>query len=206
MDETTMPVEKKGLSRRQVIASGAVGAAAFWSVPVIDSVVSRAAAGSHCPPAAALAISGAAVVYQLPNDSHIYWAAFAANGTICEDSPSVPQDDDFGPVGVCGAFIQVSSGNVLYGTTALNGAIPDVVANGCGCTTGSSGCYFTATASGINVTSAGVTAGVTVLVFLFHNGTFSGCETFGSKGHWAIGCGSTNPQCASVTNCIPPPV
>lgn len=46
MEETTMPAQKKGVSRREVIVGGAVGAAAFWSVPVIDSVTSRAAAFS----------------------------------------------------------------------------------------------------------------------------------------------------------------
>ena len=46
MDTTETPTEKKGISRRAVIQGGAVGAAAFWTVPVIDSIASRAAAGS----------------------------------------------------------------------------------------------------------------------------------------------------------------
>jgi hypothetical protein len=44
--ETMEPVEKGKISRRAVIAGGAVGTAAFWSVPVIDSITSRAAAAS----------------------------------------------------------------------------------------------------------------------------------------------------------------
>jgi hypothetical protein len=45
--ETTEPLQKKGgISRRAVIVNGAVGAAAFWSVPVIESVTQRAAAQS----------------------------------------------------------------------------------------------------------------------------------------------------------------
>ena len=41
--------ERRGLTRRQIIQGAAVGGAAFWSVPVIDSVTSVAAAGSGCP-------------------------------------------------------------------------------------------------------------------------------------------------------------
>jgi hypothetical protein len=47
-DTETTPVETKGISRRAVIAGGAAGAAAFWSVPVIDSITQRAAAASGC--------------------------------------------------------------------------------------------------------------------------------------------------------------
>jgi hypothetical protein len=46
--DTTTPVEKTGISRRAVIVGGATGAAAFWSVPVIDSITQRAAAASGC--------------------------------------------------------------------------------------------------------------------------------------------------------------
>jgi hypothetical protein len=37
IDTTTDSVTKKGLNRRQVIVGGAVGAAAVWTVPLIDS-------------------------------------------------------------------------------------------------------------------------------------------------------------------------
>jgi hypothetical protein len=193
MDTDTTPVETKGISRRAVIVGGATGAAAFWSVPIIDSVISRAAAGSTCPPPAALAISGAAVVYTVGTSSTVYWAAFASNGTTCLATPSVPQDDDFGPIAACGAFVQVNNGNVLYGATALTVAIPAV----------NSTCYFTATNNGVSVTPAGVTAGVKILIFLAHNGTIpSNCTQVSSKHHWALVCGSTNPQCPGLGNCF----
>jgi hypothetical protein len=84
---------------------------------------------------------------------------------------------------------------VLFGATALTVATPAVFST----------CYFAATNSGVTVTAAGVTAGVKVLVYLFHNGTIpSSCQKFGSKGHWAVACGVTNPNCGSTGNCIPP--
>jgi hypothetical protein len=203
MDDTMPVVEKtkRSISRRAVIVNGAVGAAAFWSVPIIESVTQRAAAQSACQPPASLQISGAAVIYTVGSNPTVFWAAFGAGQTTCESSPTVPNDSDFSsPVDVCGGSVLISGGSVQW-----NGATPSVDAIGCGCISGSTGCFFTATNSGISVTAAGLAADVKVLVFLFHNGTFTGCETFGSKGHWAIGCGSTNPNCAAVTNCIPPP-
>ena len=195
--ETTTPVEKKGLSRRAVIVGGATGAAAFWSVPIIESVTQRAGAvgaASGCQPPAALAISGAAVVYTVGVSPTVYWTAFASGGTTCLASPSVPNDSDFAtPVAACGGFVQVTSGTVKWGTTVLNVATPAV--NG--------SCFFSATANGVTITPAGITAGVKVLVYLFHNGTIpSGCTTFGSKGHWALACGATNPNCGQEGNCI----
>jgi len=48
MEETTMPAEKRGMSRRAVIAGGAAGAVAVWTVPLIESVPAGAATtGSH---------------------------------------------------------------------------------------------------------------------------------------------------------------
>lgn len=61
MDTETTPVEKKGgISRRAVIVGGAVGTAAFWSVPVITSVAASASTGST---GATLPCSWAIVVY-----------------------------------------------------------------------------------------------------------------------------------------------
>lgn len=198
--ETTEPVEKKGISRRAVIVNGAVGAAAFWSVPVIDSITQRAAAASGCQPAAPLAISGAAVVFTIGSSPTVYWAAFGAGGTTCLATPTVPSDSDFAsPVAACGGYVQVLNGSVLWGTTALNVSEPTPTPS----TVPSIPCYFSATANGVAVTAAGIAAGVNVLVYVFHNGTFPGaCTTYGSKGHWALACGSTNPNCGQSGNCI----
>jgi hypothetical protein len=103
----------------------------------------------------------------------------------------------------CGGFVGVENGSVLWGSTAIGATTPAVDATGCGCPPGGTGCFFTATANGITVTAAGIAAGVTVLVYVFHNGTFpSGCQTFGSKNHWALACGSSNPSCGQQGNCI----
>jgi len=122
----------------------------------------------------------------------VYWTSFASNTTVCATSPSVPSDSDFGsPVSACGGTIQVLSGAVLW-----NGSTPTYTPGG------SIPCYFAATANGVSVNSAGIAAGVQVLAYVLHNGTFSGCTTYGSKGHWAIVCGSSNPQCGQTANCI----
>jgi hypothetical protein len=62
MDTETTP-EKTGISRRAVIVGGATGAAAFWSVPVIDSITQRAAAASGCQPVVLNSVSYVFVVY-----------------------------------------------------------------------------------------------------------------------------------------------
>ncbi len=48
MSTTEGMEEKSGISRRDLIKKGAVAGAVFWSVPVIESVTSRAAAQSGC--------------------------------------------------------------------------------------------------------------------------------------------------------------
>ena len=193
--------EKSGLSRRDLIKKGAVAGAIVWTVPMIESVPAYAAAGSGCPPPAALAISGAAVVYTTTaGGSTVYWTSFGSGKTTCDSNPSVPNDSDFAaPVSACGAYVQVSNGVVLYGTTASNVTEPTVLKD----QSNNSVCYFTATANGVNVTSAGIAAGVNILVVVLHNGTFpASCQTFGSKGHWAIACGQNGTNCASQGGCI----
>ena len=178
----------EGLSRRDMIKGAAVAGAAAWTAPmIIDSLTSPAAAASGCQPPASLAISGAAVVYQI--GSTIYWTSFASGGTTCLASPTVPSDSDFAsPVSACGGTVQVTGGTVLW-----NGATPAVNAT----------CYFSATANGVSVTSAGISAGVQVLVYVFHNGSFPAqCATYGSKNHWVLLCGSTAPDCGTSLQCI----
>lgn len=48
MTSTDMEERKSGISRRDLIKKGAVAGAVFWSVPVIESITSRAAAQSGC--------------------------------------------------------------------------------------------------------------------------------------------------------------
>ena len=43
------------------------------------------------------------------------------------------------------------------------------------------GCFFTATAGGANLTQAGVTAGVQVVAWIAHNGTFVGGTPLGQR-------------------------
>jgi hypothetical protein len=187
--------ERSGISRRDILKKGAIAGAVFWSVPVIESVTSAASATSGCPAAGALQISGAAVIYTVAGSSTVYWAAFAANGTTCETTPSVPTDSDWSTaLNICGGFyVQVTGGTVLYGTSCSKLSTPAV----------NSTCYFEATSSGINVTAAGIAAGVNVLIYLFHGGTFpNACTKFGSKGHWVVACGESNPQCGTSNGCF----
>jgi hypothetical protein len=86
--ETMEPVEKGKISRRAVIAGGAVGTAAFWSVPVIDSITSKAAASSgrglSC---------GLVYVFYQHADSKVYMLAYEAGpmgGVPCFETVAVP--------------------------------------------------------------------------------------------------------------------
>lgn len=196
----TVQETKSGISRRDLIKKGAVAGAIVWTIPMIETVPAYAATGSGCPPSAPLAISGAAVVYTIGGGSTVYWAAFGSGQTTCSNPPSVPNDSDFAaPVAACGAYVQVSNGSVLYGTSAGTVAVPQVLKD----QNGNLVCYFTASATGVNVTAAGIAAGVQIQVALLHNGTFpAACQTFGSKGHWVLECGQSGVNCSNTAGCI----
>ncbi len=188
-----MSSTKHHMSRRSLLQKSAAAGAVFWAVPVIESVTSRAAAGSMpCSGTPGpLGISGAGVIFQINGTGTVYWTAFASNSNVCETSPTLPNDSDFASaVSVCGGTVLISGGSVQW-----NGATPTPIP----VAWATPNCYFTATSNGIAVTSAGVAAGVTVLVWLLHNGNVSPCTPYGSKGHWALGCGGSQPGCAGLT-------
>jgi len=193
--------ERSGISRRDIIKKGAIAGAVFWSVPVIESVTSAASATSGACTPAPLTISGAAVLYTLPGSTTVYLAAFTSSGAC---TSTVPNDSDWShPLNICaGIYVQVTGGTVLYGTSCGTvdppGQTPGYVYNATYCND-----YFATNSTGITVTPAGITAGVTVLMYLFHNGTFPNtCTTFGSKNHWAVACGESNPQCGTSNSCF----
>ena len=183
--------ERKGLSRRQMIKASAVAGAAAWTAPVIiDSLASPAAAGSVvCPPPGTINTSGAGALYQINGTGTVYFSWIPNGQTTCAATCNVPNDSDVANFTLCGGDVDITNTVVTY-----NGATP---------TCQSSPCYFTASASGIILTAAGQAAGVTVLVYLLHNGSFANCPAFGSPAHWAFSCGSTGP-CADASNCIKP--
>jgi hypothetical protein len=90
--ETMEPVEKGKISRRAVIVNGAVGAAAFWSVPVIESVTQRAAAASGCQPVATGPISYIWVIWT--KGGVTYFSGYGPNawnqGTLMLGGTSAP--------------------------------------------------------------------------------------------------------------------
>jgi hypothetical protein len=181
-----------GLSRRQMIKASAVAGAAAWTAPVIiDSLASPAAAGSVCQPPGTINTSGAGAIYQI-NGTGTYYFSWIPNGqTTCAASCTVPNDSTVTNVNPCGSgSISITNGVVTWSPGPL--------------TCQSSPCYFTATASGINLTAAGVSAGVTVTVWLLHNGSFSsfGCTAYGSPAHWAFACGSSSESCGNTNNCL----
>jgi hypothetical protein len=67
--------EKTGLSRRELLKKSAVAGVVFWSVPVIESVVSSAAAAS---PSGPISCSWAYVAYITPGGT-IFVAGYASN-------------------------------------------------------------------------------------------------------------------------------
>jgi hypothetical protein len=77
MDDTMPVEEKRTISRRAVIAGGAVGAAAFWSVPVLTSVPAAAATGSG---AVAFPCSWAVIVYVQITGNNVDNYTYFVNG------------------------------------------------------------------------------------------------------------------------------
>ena len=77
MDTDTTQIEKKGMSRRAVIRNGAIGAAAFWSVPIISSLPAAAATGST---GAELPCSFAIIVYVEISGSNVDDYTYFVNG------------------------------------------------------------------------------------------------------------------------------
>jgi hypothetical protein len=189
-----------GLSRRDMIKGAAVAGAAAWTAPVIlDSLTSPAAAGSACEPPGTMNTSGASAIFTIGAGSTVYWTWIANGTTTCASAPGIPDDSTFpSAVTACGGTVQVDTSNgVIY----WNGSVPTYTPGG------SVPCYFEATATGLKVNAAGVTAGVNVLAYVLHNGSFpTSCQTFGNNpntgafnGHWAIACGGA---CGSQAQCI----
>jgi hypothetical protein len=185
------------MTRRDLIKASAIAGAAAWTAPVIiDSLASPAAAGSvleeGCQPPGTINTSGAGALYQINGTGTVYFSWIPNGETTCAASCAVPNDDTLTDVTVCGGEIDIADGVVSY-----NNGSP---------TCQSSPCYFTASASGINLTAAGQAAGVTVIMWLLHNGNFAGfgCKEFGENQHWAFACGSAQGSCGNTDNCITP--
>lgn len=109
--DTTDSVGKKGLSRRQVIVGGAVGTAAFWSVPVIDSITQRAAAASGCVNGQTYAVSYIFIVFK--SGGNTYFAG--TTGGSCAFTQGT-----FKTTGTDPLWTPACNG-VYYGITAFNG-------------------------------------------------------------------------------------
>jgi len=179
-----------GLSRRDMIKGAAVAGAAAGTAPmIIDSLTSPAAAGSVCQPGGVpISTSGAGAVYQINGTGTVYFSFISGGQSTC--GTTIPNDDTVTNALVCNGTIGIASGTLSWNGTPL--------------TITSSPCYFTSSSSGINLTSAGVSAGVTVLVWVLHNGSWNsfGCTPYGDKKHWAFACGSSSGSCGNTNNCL----
>jgi hypothetical protein len=182
------------ISRRQLIKTGAIVGGTAWVAPAIESFVYKAAAaspginptnggGTPCPPAAAYGLSGLTILYT--RNGALYWTFIGEGETACDPGGgSISNDDSF--------------------TTACNGVPLTVNVGGKGVTSGPSipqndplGCFFTATAGGATITTAGINAGVKVVAWIAHNGQFVGGTPLGNKGHFEVECGVPNGACPS---------
>jgi hypothetical protein len=180
MDDTiSEPVEKGHISRRAVIAGGAVGAAAFWTVPFIDSVTSRAAAGSIPGVCTASPISWGYIFWL--QGGLVFVTGFQKTGGGCGSNGSNPHGNFTTPVsgaGSCssGVFsIDTFSGQptvadfTYYGVTGAT--IPGTMAtpahpaaiNDTTTGPGNACSFFSDNGTTITVTHTGSLAGVTLL-------------------------------------------
>jgi hypothetical protein len=156
MDTDTTPVEKKGISRRAVIAGGAIGGAAFWTVPVIDSITQRAAAASGCLP---VVLTGVSYVYVVYTDGTTTWSTgFTAGCANQGANQGITQT-----AGPC-------SNGVTYSMTSPS---TDVVASPGGTTTHLDASAATAylTCAGGKVTPA---SGIQILAYFWFTGVGNG--------------------------------
>ena len=123
-----MGLTEHHISRREIIKKGAVAGAVFWSAPVIESVVSRAAAQSNqCTSTATFNASYIFVVFQV--GSTIYFSGFAQGGGC--DSQGAVQG---GPVCVpCGTVSYTlndfsgsgsAQGSLTYGSSYNSAQTP----------------------------------------------------------------------------------
>ncbi len=92
MDDTKpVEVQKGHISRRAVIAGGATGAAAFWAVPIIDSMTSLAGAtgvGSGCTPVTGGSISYIWVIFT--KGGVTYFGGYSAGNAWTQGTLKIP--------------------------------------------------------------------------------------------------------------------
>lgn len=177
MSSTDVTPEKSGISRRDLIKKGAVAGAVFWSVPVIESITSRAAAQSGC---VTFNASWLYVVYTYGGTT--YFTGFSKADTTGSCTPGAnPQNTR--TISCSGIYYTLKAftgtptdGDVLYGASSSPGSAAIYV--------GYPNCNTYLTLSGGEVTP--VLTGVTIVAaFCFGASTLSGV------------CVGTNTTCAN---------
>jgi hypothetical protein len=198
--DTTEPGAKKGLSRRQVIVGGAVGAAAAWTVPLIDSVPAGATpvAGSNISSACSYFV----LVYTITKDG-VTTGPFAdrVSSTGACGGPTTSADEKwcYTCPGTSDTYDNQGSSNVLQ----LNGS--PLASGGC---TGGDGTF---NVSGNTITPG---SGVTIQFAVAHAGSLHP-TTGQAPGTYTAGvCNNSgtvdkvNVACAPITtasfNCLAP--
>ncbi len=109
-----------GISRRDILKKGAAAGAAFWAVPVIESVTSRAAATSY----PTITCSYAIVVYQC--GTTYYWARYANTA----DNTCTPGGNNGGGTGCTWPYPGGPSNGVVIGQFNANASVPNISVNG----------------------------------------------------------------------------
>jgi hypothetical protein len=177
-----------GISRRDVIKKGAVAGAVLWSAPVIESVVSRAAAQSTCNSTATFNASYIFVVYTVGGVT--YFTGFTAGGTCGSQDSSKG-----GPVstGSCGGVVYTlnnfngagnAQGSLTYGSSATGFQTPATY-------TPSPACSMYLTISGGTVSTVAGSGAQIVAAFCFGASTLTGvcADASGGGGCAYADCG-----------------
>jgi hypothetical protein len=198
-DDTARTEAEKGLtqsriSRRTLVKGGAVVAGTAWAAPAIESFIYKAAAQSGttrkpppgCPPFGAYLLSGLTILYM--RGGTLYWTFIGQNKTTCDAVGSIADDGKQN-----GGFTTICNGNVIaVNTTGSAGVLVNGVAP-----INDTQCYFDATPGGADLNAAGIAAGVTIVAFIAHNGTFVGGTILGTPphDHWEVQCGGSGVDC-----------
>jgi hypothetical protein len=168
--------ERTGISRRRVLQGAVAGGALVWAAPVIDSVATGAAAVSTpCAPPGNYTLSGLTILYY--RGGILYWTFIGQNTSVCDAAGgSISNDTAF--TTTCGNVTLGVNTPTDHTVTVTVGAVSTTPIN-------DATCYFEATSRGANLTPAGVTAGVQVLAWIAHNGSFKADPV-----HFMVHCGS----------------
>lgn len=126
-----MSTTEKQHSRRDILKKSAAAGAVFWAVPVIDSVVSRAAAGSTV----AFQCSYGIIVYMQTGTNNYFYARYSSGSTSGSGCANGANNGGNG-----GCTFSGTSNGLSVVINSWTGQTPDITVNGTALTSSNFSC------------------------------------------------------------------